>query len=44
MTAVRGSEPDHDPLGFVSSFLEDRVHPIQIGPLPFDAIERVLRD
>ncbi|MGA9159764.1 MAG: AAA family ATPase [Actinomycetota bacterium] len=44
MAAVRGTDPDDDPLGVVSSFPEDRVHPVHIGPLPFDAIERVLRD
>jgi tetratricopeptide (TPR) repeat protein len=40
MTAVRG---DDDPLGVVSAFPEDRVYPIQVGPLSVDAIERVLR-
>ena len=44
MAAVRGSAPDDDPLGVVSAFPEDRVYRVHVGPLSFDAIERVLRD
>jgi DNA-binding CsgD family transcriptional regulator len=44
MLAVRGTDTDDDQLGFVSAFPQDRVHPVRIGPLSFDAIERVLRD
>ena len=44
MAAVRGSAADDDPLGVVSAFPEDRVYRVHVGPLSFDAIERVLRD
>ena len=44
MLAVRGTDTDHDQWGVVSAFPQDRVHPVHIGPLSFDAIERVLRD
>ena len=44
MTAARGARADDDPLGFVSSFAEDRVHAVHVGPLSLDALERVLRD
>ncbi|MGH2629478.1 MAG: ATP-binding protein, partial [Actinomycetota bacterium] len=44
MAAVRGTDPDDDPLGVVSAFPEDRVHAVHVGPLSLDAIERVLRD
>ena len=44
MAAVRGTDPDDDPLGVVSAFPEDRVHPLRIGPLSLVAIEQVLRD
>jgi DNA-binding CsgD family transcriptional regulator len=44
MLAVRGTDTDDDQLGVVSAFPQDRVHPVRIGPLSFDAIERVLRD
>ena len=43
MTAARGARADDDPLGVVSAFAEDRADVIHIGPLPQDALERVLR-
>jgi tetratricopeptide (TPR) repeat protein len=43
MTAVRGARADDDPLGVVSTFAEDRVHAVHVGPLSQDALERVLR-
>jgi DNA-binding CsgD family transcriptional regulator len=43
MTAARGALADDDPLGVVSSFAEDRVHAVHVGPLSQDALERVLR-
>ncbi len=44
MTAVRGSDPDEDPLGLAGALAEDRVHRVHVGSLSVDAIERVLRD
>jgi DNA-binding CsgD family transcriptional regulator len=44
MTAARGARADDDPLGVVSTFPEDRVRAVHVGPLSPDAIERVLRD
>ena len=43
MTAARGARADDDPLGVVSAFAEDRADVVHIGPLPQDALERVLR-
>lgn len=43
MTAARGARADDDPLGVVSAFAEDRADAVHIGPLPQDALERVLR-
>jgi DNA-binding CsgD family transcriptional regulator len=43
MTAARGARADDDPLGVVSAFAEDRTDAVHIGPLPQDALERVLR-
>jgi len=43
MTAARGARADDDPLGVVSAFAEDRADAVHIGPLPHDALERVLR-
>ena len=43
MTAVRGTDPDDDPLGVGSAFPEERAHAVHVGPLSLDAIEQVLR-
>jgi DNA-binding CsgD family transcriptional regulator len=43
MLAVRGTDTAEDQLGVVPAFPQDRIHPVHIGPLSFDAIERVLR-
>jgi DNA-binding CsgD family transcriptional regulator len=43
MTAARGARADDDPLGVVSTFAEDRVHAVHVGPLSQDALEQVLR-
>jgi DNA-binding CsgD family transcriptional regulator len=44
MAAVRGVEPDDDPLGVAVAFPQDRMHRVHVGPLSVDAVERVLRD
>ena len=44
MAAVRGADPDEDPLGLAGALAEDRVHRVHVGSLSVDAIERVLRD
>lgn len=44
LSAARGSDGAEDPLDVAQSFPEDRLHRIHIGPMPAEAIERVIRD
>ena len=44
MAAVRGADPDEDPLAVAGSLPDDHVHRVHVGPLSVEAIERVLRD
>jgi DNA-binding CsgD family transcriptional regulator len=41
--AVRGSQEDDDPFGFLAAFGPDRRERIRIGPLSIDAIHQLLR-
>ncbi len=43
MAAVRGTDPDDDPLGVTASLPQENMHRVHVGPLSVEAIERVLR-